>query len=104
MLVSLKGTVQLPDSGYTHTVVMTPTFQIKPHDTWYQSAEAGDLILEMIHQHEWQYYRLTIPGLGECKVSSTLQGIGLDPSKVPDTVIQYLLTGDLKWLNIQLDS
>lgn len=49
MLVSLNGTVQLPDSGYTHTVVMTPTFQIKPHDTRYQYAEVGDLILEMIH-------------------------------------------------------
>lgn len=52
MLVSLKGTVQLPDSGYTHAVVMTPKFQIKPHDSRYQSAEVGDLILEMIHQHE----------------------------------------------------
>lgn len=58
----------------------------------------------MIHQHEWQYYRLTVLGQAEAKVSSTLQGVGLDPLLVPDTVIQYLLTGDLKWLNIQLDS
>ena len=79
---------------------MTPEFQVKPHDTRYQSAEVGDLILEMIHQHEWQYYRCTIVGQGEAKVSSTLNGVGLDPSKVPDTVMQYLLTGHLKWIDI----
>ena len=86
-----------------YAVVLTSDYTIKPNDGRYQQASEDDLIVEMVHHRTMSYYRRYKVKDHEAIllfIGNTFDSIGIDDALMPETAKQYLLTGDLKWLNI----
>ena len=86
-------------------IVLTSDYEIKQTDGRYQSAQPGDFIIEMTHHPGLSYYRRYVVR-GDDTVDliltgQTLDQICLNPEAIPEVAKQYLLTGDLSWLNIR---
>jgi hypothetical protein len=86
-------------------LVLTSDYEIKQTDGRYQSAQPGDFIIEMTHHPGLSYYRRYVVKEDDVVdlilTGQTLEQICLNTDYIPDAAKQYLLTGDLSWLNIR---
>ena len=87
-----------------YAIVLTPNYVIKLTDGRYQSAQVGDIVIEMTHHPGLSYYRRYVVRDDDVVdlilTGQTLEQICLNTDCIPEAAKQYLLTGDLKWLNI----